>query len=67
MTPERCCMCGAPDCWSCGPAQGYDPAYERYRESDAWEEAIERAYANGAENEEDAEDVVYQQWKEDRL
>lgn len=26
------CMCGATDCRSCGPAQGYDPDYEAFLE-----------------------------------
>jgi len=63
MTPERC-MCGAPDCWSCGPAQGYDPAYERFRESDAWQLAFDEALLDGAKDEEEAEKIVYERWKE---
>lgn len=26
------CLCGDTNCWSCGPAQGFDPAFERVME-----------------------------------
>lgn len=26
------CLCGDTMCWSCGPAQGFDPAFEKHFE-----------------------------------
>lgn len=44
------CMCGAPDCRSCGPAQGYPPGYtgddEPYTEADAIWDATGELFAN---------------------
>ena len=39
MSKERC-YCGAPDCWSCGPAQGYPRGKRAFA---AWEEHEEWA------------------------
>jgi hypothetical protein len=58
------CMCGAIDCLSCGPAQGYDPLYERYRGGAAWQHEIDDAYHNGAQDDYEAEQLVYERWKE---
>ena len=40
------CVCGAPDCWSCGPAQGWHVHTRHGWGEDGWPECGMSAYAD---------------------
>jgi hypothetical protein len=60
------CLCGSPDCPSCGPAQGWHVHTRRCQDEDGYYDCGQTSYDDHAvQQDDDDEETLLQAWQHD--